>query len=138
MADVWLFDSVTQFLKGANWAVPVWDFIDDNCIVFDSEEENKLEGLNEVDALAAQLELIGVKKPQNYATKFVDEELDTIDEIRDFIAEKSASDFVVFLEGPKIGMKAASAEKSGSASRQPVVGKKMAKNPSRCRSDDKL
>ena len=23
-------------------AVPVWDFIDDNCIVFDSEEENKL------------------------------------------------------------------------------------------------
>ena len=43
MADVWLFDSVTQFLKGANWAVPVWDFIDDNCIVFDSEEENKLE-----------------------------------------------------------------------------------------------
>jgi hypothetical protein len=46
MADVWLFDSVTQFLKGANWAVPVWDFIDDNCIVFDSEEENKLEYSN--------------------------------------------------------------------------------------------
>ena len=39
---VWLFDSVTQFLKGPEWAVPVWDFIDDNCIVFDSEDENKL------------------------------------------------------------------------------------------------
>ena len=39
---VWLFDSVVQFLKGPEWAVPVWDFIDDNCIVFDSEDENKL------------------------------------------------------------------------------------------------
>ena len=44
MADdmLWLFDSVTQFLKGPEWAVPVWDFIDENCIIFDSEEENKL------------------------------------------------------------------------------------------------
>ena len=39
---LWLFDSVAQFLKGPEWAVPVWDFIDQNCIVFDSEEENKL------------------------------------------------------------------------------------------------
>ena len=39
---LWLFDSVTQFLKGPDWAVPVWDFIDENCIIFDSEEENKL------------------------------------------------------------------------------------------------
>ena len=38
---IWLFDSVTQFLKGPCWAVPVWDFIDVNCIVFDSEDENK-------------------------------------------------------------------------------------------------
>ena len=39
---LWLFDSVVGFLKGPEWAVPVWNFIDDNCIVFDSEEENKL------------------------------------------------------------------------------------------------
>jgi len=39
---VWLFDSVTQFLKGPDWAVPVWDFIDENCIIFDAEDENKL------------------------------------------------------------------------------------------------
>ena len=66
---VWLFDSLTGFLKGPEWcaqladrlrcpesvltrrtmpgtrvsrAVPVWDYIDDNCIIFDSEEENKL------------------------------------------------------------------------------------------------
>ena len=41
--NIWLFDSVTQYLKGPEWAVPVWDFIDENCIVFDSEEENKME-----------------------------------------------------------------------------------------------
>ena len=39
---IWLFDSVMQFLKGPEWAMPVWDFIDENCVVFDSEEEEKL------------------------------------------------------------------------------------------------
>ena len=40
--SVWLFDAVTGFLRSPDWAVPVWNFIDDNCIVFDSDEENKL------------------------------------------------------------------------------------------------
>jgi hypothetical protein len=40
--EVWLFDSVMGFLEGPGWAKPVWDFIDDNCIIFDTEEENKL------------------------------------------------------------------------------------------------
>lgn len=30
------------FLKGPEWALPVMSFIDENCIIFDSEEENKL------------------------------------------------------------------------------------------------
>lgn len=38
----WLFDSITGFLKGPDWALPVMSFIDENCIVFDSEDENKL------------------------------------------------------------------------------------------------
>jgi len=38
----WLFDSVMGFLKSPGWALPVMSFIDDNCVVFDDEEENKL------------------------------------------------------------------------------------------------
>eukprot|EP00321_Phaeocystis_globosa_P007078 CAMPEP_0118822418 /NCGR_PEP_ID=MMETSP1162-20130426/9172_1 /TAXON_ID=33656 /ORGANISM="Phaeocystis Sp, Strain CCMP2710" /LENGTH=234 /DNA_ID=CAMNT_0006752965 /DNA_START=170 /DNA_END=870 /DNA_ORIENTATION=+ len=38
----WLFDAVLGFLKSPGWALPVMSFIDDNCIVFDSEDENKL------------------------------------------------------------------------------------------------
>ncbi|KAL1496094.1 hypothetical protein AB1Y20_014720 [Prymnesium parvum] len=39
---VWLFDSIIGFLKGPYWALPVMSFIDENCIIFDSEDENKL------------------------------------------------------------------------------------------------
>merc|ERR1719352_186251 len=39
----WLGDYVLQFLKSPSWAVPVMQFIDENCMVFDDEEENKLE-----------------------------------------------------------------------------------------------
>ena len=38
----WLFDSVLGFLRGPGWCLPVMGFIDDNCVVFDTEEENKL------------------------------------------------------------------------------------------------
>ena len=38
---VWLFDSMTQFLKGPEWGMPVWDFIDENCIIFDGDAEHK-------------------------------------------------------------------------------------------------
>lgn len=37
----WLFDYVMSVLKAPTWEVPIMTFIDDNCIVFDSEEENK-------------------------------------------------------------------------------------------------
>lgn len=58
---LWLFDSVTQFLKGPEWAVPVWDFIDDNCIVFDSEDENKLAYIDIFNAFREMVEsLLGM------------------------------------------------------------------------------
>jgi hypothetical protein len=38
-----VLDSVTEFLKSPVWKNPIIDFIDDNCLVFDEEEENKLE-----------------------------------------------------------------------------------------------
>ena len=37
----WLFDSVLGFLRGPGWCLPVMGFIDENCVVFDNEEENK-------------------------------------------------------------------------------------------------
>ena len=37
----WLFDYVMSIFKAPTWEVPVMQFIDDNCIVFDNEEENK-------------------------------------------------------------------------------------------------
>ncbi len=37
----WIFDYVMSIFKSPVWEVPVMTFIDDHCIVFDSEEENK-------------------------------------------------------------------------------------------------
>ena len=53
---LWLFDAVTGFLRGPEWAVPVWNFIDDNCIVFDSEEENKLAHIDIFNAFREMVE----------------------------------------------------------------------------------
>jgi len=36
-------DSIAEFLKSPAWKNPILEFIDDNCIVFDEEDENKLE-----------------------------------------------------------------------------------------------
>ena len=38
----WIFDFVMEVLKSPEWEVPVMSFIDTNCAVFDSEDENKL------------------------------------------------------------------------------------------------
>ncbi len=35
--------SIVGFLKSPEWSVPVMEFIDQNCTVFDTEEENKFE-----------------------------------------------------------------------------------------------
>jgi hypothetical protein len=37
----WLFDSIIGFLKSPIWLNPIQSFIDENCLVFDNEEENK-------------------------------------------------------------------------------------------------
>jgi hypothetical protein len=39
----WIFDSVIAYIKSPNWKIPIMQFIDDFCLGFDSEEENKLE-----------------------------------------------------------------------------------------------
>jgi hypothetical protein len=38
----WLYDYLFQFLKSPGWKVPILDFIDDNCEIFEESEENKL------------------------------------------------------------------------------------------------
>lgn len=39
----WLSDYVLAFLKSPSWVAPIAQFVDEQCIVFDNEEENKLE-----------------------------------------------------------------------------------------------
>lgn len=39
----WLIDLILSFFHSAEWKLPIVSFIDENCIVFDSEDENKLE-----------------------------------------------------------------------------------------------
>jgi hypothetical protein len=39
----WLYDSIVGFLQSPEWSVPVMEFIDKHCIVFDTEDENKFE-----------------------------------------------------------------------------------------------
>lgn len=38
-----MYDSVIQFLLSPTWRIPILTFIDENCIIFDDEEENKFE-----------------------------------------------------------------------------------------------
>lgn len=42
-AKDWVFDSLITFLKCPRWKTPVVSFIEENCLIFDTEEENKLE-----------------------------------------------------------------------------------------------
>lgn len=39
----WLSDYVLAFLKSPTWVTPIAQFVDERCIIFDSEDENKLE-----------------------------------------------------------------------------------------------
>jgi hypothetical protein len=39
----WFFDMIIGFLRSPRWKAPVMSFLDEHCIVFDNEEENKLE-----------------------------------------------------------------------------------------------
>lgn len=37
----WLFDYIMSVFKAPTWEVPIMTFIDDNCVVFDTDDENK-------------------------------------------------------------------------------------------------
>jgi len=37
----WVFDFVYSLFRTPAWEVPIMTWIDDNCLVFDGEEENK-------------------------------------------------------------------------------------------------
>jgi hypothetical protein len=39
----WFFDMIIGFLRSPRWKTPVMSFLDEYCISFDDEEENKLE-----------------------------------------------------------------------------------------------
>jgi hypothetical protein len=39
----WLIDLILSFFHSAEWKAPVLSFIEEKCVVFDNEEENKLE-----------------------------------------------------------------------------------------------
>ena len=42
-AQDWIFDCLITFLKSPRWKTPVVSFIEEHCLIFDDEEENKLE-----------------------------------------------------------------------------------------------
>jgi len=42
----WFFDMIINFLRSPRWKTPIMSFLDENCIVFDNEDENKLEYTN--------------------------------------------------------------------------------------------
>lgn len=39
----WMFDIIINFLRSPMWKTPIMSFIEENCIIFDTEDENKLE-----------------------------------------------------------------------------------------------
>lgn len=39
----WLFEYVDSVMKSPAWESEVMGFVDDNCMIFDNEDENKLE-----------------------------------------------------------------------------------------------
>ena len=41
MTQDWIYELVLQYLVSPIWKVTISEFLDENCIVFDDEEENK-------------------------------------------------------------------------------------------------
>jgi hypothetical protein len=68
----WLFDYVVTFLRSPPWTVPLNEFIDEHCIVFDGDDDNKLEYSTIHDKfcelidslLGSNLQAIGVTEEQ--------------------------------------------------------------------------
>jgi len=51
---------IIGFLRSPRWKVPVMTFLDENCLAFDNEEENKLEftGIHNVRQLVFILSVV--------------------------------------------------------------------------------
>lgn len=39
----WFFDIIINFLRSPRWKTPIMSFLDEHCLIFDNEDENKLE-----------------------------------------------------------------------------------------------
>ncbi|CDW71873.1 UNKNOWN [Stylonychia lemnae] len=39
----WFFDLIITFLKSPRWKTPILSFLDEHCVIFDNDDENKLE-----------------------------------------------------------------------------------------------
>ena len=105
VTNEWLSEAIISFLKGPCYSVPLMSFIDEHCLVFDLEEENKfeyttlhIEFMNLVDKLLCELlEDLGVKPEklvsvlssdinQNQISSFV---LTSILSVEDFLQFKA-------------------------------------------------
>ena len=42
----WVLDVITEYLQSPEWKTSIIDFIDENCVVFEDAEENRLEYTN--------------------------------------------------------------------------------------------
>ena len=70
--DDWLFDYLMETFHSPSWEVPVMAFIDENCVIFDNDEENKFvysekhhEFCHLIDnLLGAHLSEVGVSEEQ--------------------------------------------------------------------------
>jgi len=41
--DQWMYDFIVQYLSSPTWRIPILTYLDENCIIFDDDEENKFE-----------------------------------------------------------------------------------------------
>jgi len=39
----WVFDAILNYLKSPKWRTPMMSFMEENCLIFDEEDENKFE-----------------------------------------------------------------------------------------------
>lgn len=103
MTNEWLSEAIISFLKGPCYSVPLMSFIDEHCLVFDLEEENKfeytalhIEFMNLVDKLLCELlEDLGVKPEKLVAVLSSDM---SQDQISSFVLTSilSVEDFLQF------------------------------------------
>jgi hypothetical protein len=112
----WIFDFVMDIFKAPTWEVPIMSFIDENCIVFDGELENKF-AYSELHAsfrdlaeslLESHLSEVSVTpemfvkaceigRIQRDVNKIVWNQISAID---DFVTFKKVSDLFIFIFHP--------------------------------------